>query len=98
MMRAANFAVRGRKVTNFRVIRDIIVFLHTCKNEEDPIKKEGARVLTRLYVVFSDALGQPSSNSAAEFFPNLNSSKLLLLSSLPVRMKKIQSNMKEVEC
>ena len=26
--------------------------LHTCKNEGDPIKNEGARVLTRLCVVF----------------------------------------------
>ena len=29
-----------------------MVVLHTCKNEEDPIKNEDARVLTRLYVVF----------------------------------------------
>ena len=28
-----------------------MVVLHTYKNEEDPIKNEGARVLTRLYVV-----------------------------------------------
>ena len=26
--------------------------LHTCKNEEDPIKNGDARVLTRLYLVF----------------------------------------------
>ena len=26
--------------------------LHTCKNEEDPIKNLEARVLTRLYLVF----------------------------------------------
>ena len=32
--------------------------LVTCKNEEDPIKNEGARVATRLYVGFSDAKGQ----------------------------------------
>ena len=32
--------------------------LLTCKYEEDPIKNEGASVLTRLYVVFSDAQGQ----------------------------------------
>ena len=31
--------------------------LRTCKNEEDPIKNEDARVLTRLYVFFSDAQG-----------------------------------------
>ena len=34
---------------------DVLV---TCKYEEDPIKNEGARVLTRLYVVFADAQGQ----------------------------------------
>ena len=35
-----------------------MVVLHTSKNEEDPIENEGARVLTRLYVVFfSDAKG-----------------------------------------
>ena len=45
--------------------------------EEDPIKNEGAIVLTRLYVVFSDAQGQLTPKSAAEFCPNSNSSKLL---------------------
>ena len=30
-----------------------MVVLITCKNEEDPIKSEGARVATRLYVNFS---------------------------------------------
>ena len=28
------------------------------QNEEDPIKNEGARVLTTLYIDFSDAQGQ----------------------------------------
>ena len=53
--------------------------LVTCKYEEDPIKNEGARVLTRLYDVFffSDAQGQLTPKSEAEFCPNLNSSKLL---------------------
>ena len=37
---------------NFELVRDIINVLLTCKNEEDPIKTEGARVLTRLYIVF----------------------------------------------
>ena len=59
---------------------------------------EGARVLTRLYDFFSDTQGQLTPKSAAEFCPNWNSSKLLYLSSLPARMKKIQSNMKELEC
>ena len=55
----------------------IIDVLDICKYEEDPIKNEGARVLTRLYDVFSDAQGQLASKSAAEFCPNSNSSKLL---------------------
>ena len=50
---------------------------HTCKNEEDPIKNEDARVLTRLYVVFSDAQGQLTPKSVAELCRNSNSSKLL---------------------
>ena len=55
-------------------------------------------MLTRLYDVFSDAQGQLTPKSAAEFCPNSNSSKLLYLSSLPARMKKIQSKMKELDC
>ena len=51
--------------------------IHTCKNEEDLIKNEDGRVLTRLYVVFSDAQGQLTSKSAVEFCRNSNSSKLL---------------------
>ena len=54
-----------------------MVVLHTCNNEEDPIKNEDARVLTRLYVVFSDAHGQLTLKSAMEFCRNSNSSKLL---------------------
>ena len=33
-----------------------MVVLITCKKVEDPIKHEGARVLTTLYIDFSDAL------------------------------------------
>ena len=47
-----------------------MVLLHTCKNEEDPIKNEETRVLTRLNVVFSDAQGQLTPKSAAEFCRN----------------------------
>ena len=54
-------------------------------------------MLTRLYDVFSDAQEQLTPKSAAEVCPNSNSSKLLYLSSLPAKMKKIQSKMKELE-
>ena len=45
--------------------------LYTCKNEEDLIKNEGARVLTRLYDILSDAQGQLTLKSAAEFCPKI---------------------------
>ena len=53
-----------------------MVVLHTCKNE-DPIKNEDARVLTRLYDVFSDAQGQLTPKSVMEFCRHSKSSKLL---------------------
>ena len=33
---------------NLEPIRDIMVVLVTCKNKEEPIKNEGARLVTRL--------------------------------------------------
>ena len=50
--------------------------LVACKNEEDPIKNEGARVVTKLFINFSDALGQLTSKSVMESCQNSNSSKL----------------------
>ena len=61
----------------FKLIQAFIVVLVTCKNEEDPIKNEGGRVLTSLLFDFSDAQGQLTPKSVAEFGPNSNSSKLL---------------------
>ena len=75
-----------------------MVVLLICMNEEDLIKNEGARVLTRLYVAFSDAQGQLTPQSVVEFCRNSNSSKLLWFSLLPARIKKIQSKMKALEC
>ena len=63
-----------------------MVVHHTCKNEENPIKNEGARVLTRLYVFFSYAQGLRSQR--------WNSAEI----QTHPRMKKIQSKMKELEC
>ena len=44
--RAANSAVLGPIWPNFELVRDVIDVLVTCKYEEDPIKNEGARVVT----------------------------------------------------
>ena len=43
-----------------------MVILVTCKNEEDPIKNEGTRVVTRLYVDFSDTQGQLTPKSVVK--------------------------------
>ena len=73
-----------------------MVVLLTCKNKEDPIKNEGARVFTTLYIDFSDAQGQITLESVVSS-QNLNSSKLSCMSLLPTRMKMIRSKMKEQE-
>ena len=72
--------------------------LVTCKYEEDPIKNEGARVDTTLYSNFSDAQGQITLVLVSVSGRNLNSSKLSCMSSLPARMRMIDSKMKELEC
>ena len=41
-------------------------FLLACKNEEDPIKNEGARVGTTLIIDFSDAQWHLTQKSAIE--------------------------------
>ena len=63
--------------------------LVACKNEEDPIKNEGARVVTTLFIDFSDAQGQLTLKSVIESCQNSNPSKLIRLTLLPARMKKI---------
>ena len=54
-----------------------MIVLVTCKNEEDPIKNEGARVVTRLFVDFSNAQWQLTPKSVMESCQNSSSSKLL---------------------
>ena len=46
------------------------------KNEEDSIKDDGARVVTTLFINFSDAQGQLTPKSGMESCRNSNSSKL----------------------
>ena len=84
--RAANSAILGQIWPNFELVRDVMVVV-TCKNEEDPIKNEGARVLTTLYINFSDAQGQIVLGLVVVSGRNLNSSKLSYMSLLPARMR-----------
>ena len=68
---ATNSDVSSGILPKFKLIQAFIVVLVTCKNEEDPIKNEGARVLTRfspllVYGIFSDAQGQLTPQSLVE--------------------------------
>ena len=56
--RAANSMVHGPIRLNFVLTPDFKVVLLTCKNEEDLINNEGARMFTILYIDFSDSQGQ----------------------------------------
>ena len=71
--------------------------LVACKIEEDPIKNEGARVVTTLFIDFSHAQGQLTPKSVMESCRNSNPSKLSWLTLLPARMKKIHWKMKVLE-
>ena len=50
--------IPGQILPNFEPIQALIAVLLTCKNEEDTIKYEGARVVTTLYMDISGAQGQ----------------------------------------
>ena len=74
---------------------DILV---TYQYEEDPIKNGSASVFTTLYINFSDAQGQITLELVVVSDRNLFSFKLSCMSSLPARMRMIDSKMKELEC
>ena len=72
-------------------------FLVACKNEEDPIKNEGARVDTTVFINFSEPQGELTPKPVMECCPNSNSSELLWLVFLSARIKKIHQKMKGLE-
>ena len=74
-----------------------MVVLVTCKNEEDPNKNIGAKVVTTLSIDFSDAHGQLTQKPVMESCRNLKSSKLLWLVLLSSIMKKIHLKMNVLE-
>ena len=55
-------------------------------------------MFTTLYIDFLDAQGQITLESVMVSSQNWNSSKLSCMSSLPPRLKKIHTKMKELEC
>ena len=72
-------------------------FLVACRNEEDSIKNEGVRVVTTLFIEFSDAQGQLAPQSVMESCRNSISSELLWLVLLSARMNKIHLKLKVLE-
>ena len=73
--------------------------LIACKNEEDPNKKEVARVATtflplEIYGDFPVALGQVPPQSVVGSGQISNSSEILWFFSLPARMKTIRTKIK----
>ena len=50
--------------------------LVACKNGKDPIKNEGARVVTTLFIYFSVDQGELTPKSEIESCQNSNSKKL----------------------
>ena len=54
----------GRIPNTFEILKGVLV---ACKNEEDPIKNEGARVVTTLFIDFSGAQGQLTPKSEMEY-------------------------------
>ena len=71
--------------------------LLACKNEEDPIKNEGARVVTTLFIDFSHAHGQLTPKSVMESCQNSNPSKVLWLTLSLARMTQIHWKVKVLE-
>ena len=51
--KAANRTVHGLIWPNYEHIQVFMVDLVTCKNKEDPIKNEGAKVATTLSIIFN---------------------------------------------
>ena len=69
-----------------------MVIIVTCKNQKDPIK-----IVTSLFIIFSNAQWHLTQLSVMESRRNSNLLKLLLLSLLPVRMNKINPKLKALE-
>ena len=55
-------------------------------------------MFTTLYINFSDAQGQITQELVSVSGRNINSTKLSCMSSLPARMRMIESKLKELEC
>ena len=101
--RAANSEVSGGILPKFELIQAFIVVLVTCKNEKDPIKNEGARVLTRfspLYVYGIFFRRSRAANSAVlgPILPKFELVRDVMVVIVTCKYEKIRSKMKTLEC
>ena len=89
--------VRSGRISNSSEMLWMSLLPASMKKIRSKMKNEGARVDTTLYSNFSDAQGQITLVLVSVSGRNLNSSKLSCMSSLPARMRMIDSKMKELE-
>ena len=74
-----NSTVQGLIWPYFEHIRHFIAVLVTCKNKDDPIKNKGARVVTTLFIDFSDTQGKLTLKSVMEFLLKFKVVKFIIV-------------------
>ena len=101
---AANSEVSGGIPPKSELIQAFIVVLVTCKNEKDPIKNTGSRVLTRFppppiisMGIFSNAQGAANSAVCGQIGPKFELIQDYIVVLITCKMKKIQSKIKALE-
>ena len=75
-----------------------MVVLVTCKYEEDPIKNEGARVLTRLYGVFFRRSRATNSEVSDGILPKFELIQAFIVVLVTCKHEEDPIKMKELEC
>ena len=95
--RASHSVVRDGICPKFKLIHTFMYVLVTNKDEENQMKNEGSRVVTKLKSYILDAQWQLTLKLLVGCGRKSNSFKLLWVSLLPAKMRKIHSKMKVLE-
>ena len=76
-----------------------MVVLHTCNNEEVPIKNEEARVLTRFCVVFFFSRSRAVNSEVSDgILPNFELIQSLIVVLVTCKNEEAPIKMNELEC
>ena len=94
--RASNTEVNSLIWPKFKLIREFMAVLITCKFDEDPIKIECTTDRTMSNMGFLSTQGQVTLTWIVWCSWKSNSSEILWLSSLPARLTKIGSKVKSL--